>query len=158
MKLTNGVRVRDAMAQLSTIFPVMAIFGTVVDMFKVGPFRYIIFTITAPVEWLVVNRKVFGLSLTHVPPSTPLEVTLTSSPARPGCFIEAAGSLDSILTYKRTILDSHNNTMSHLEEILSKLDDADREAVNSRLSLITGKLESAESEIANFKTEVRRPF
>lgn len=92
--------------------------------------------------------------MTHLTPDVPLEITLTKSPARPTCFIECVGSLDLILSYKRTVLQSSEFVMSHLEDILAKMEPADREAVTARLSLISGKLSAVEADLANKATEV----
>lgn len=57
------------------------------------------------VQWLVEQGFMRGLSLTHIESSThgmvPLEVSLCSEPARPGCYVEALGTKEQVEAYKR---------------------------------------------------------
>lgn len=163
---TDGLSVRDKLARLALIHPERGVLGSVVEMFPVGTIwyslhssqsrcaglsdsnvnRYVIFTLDLEAAiWLVSSKLIRGVSLSHLAPDIPLEVSITTSPARPLCYIEKSGTLSEILEYKRFILSSiPRDNMAHLKEILDKLDATDREAIESRLTLIQGKLEDAQ--------------
>lgn len=113
--------VKKAMIKLAKTDASSAIVGSVIDAF-IGPKTgalYIIYGIDEllmpSIEFLILNRFLPGLSMTHVvsqvptekdqpdPQVVPYEVTLCSEPARPGCYTFLTGSSVELQRYKRSI-------------------------------------------------------
>lgn len=91
------------------------------------------------VSGLISSGRLSGLSLTHAKGTgQPVEITLTSDPAREGCRIVAIGPT-AVAQYKRDTRGGGESTMdttadvSPLQRVMEKLDNADRAMVESRM-------------------------
>jgi hypothetical protein len=115
------------------------------------------------VRRLVQSGKVVGLSLTHAKGAgEPVEVTLTSTPARPGCRIDAYGP-SAVSAYKRrnfahcvdlamdtttaaaAAADPPAVAPSPLETALSKLENSDRGLIEARMEQMVEAADAADA-------------
>lgn len=159
-------RVRQRLELLAQERPERGIVGSVMEMFRAGNNWYCMFTIRddlPTVEWLVKTDRLRGLSLTHVCKDSglvPLELSLCTEPARPGCWIVCVTDKPvDIVDYKRQLqqevteatVTMADTQASHLESIIKDLSPESQEAIKNRFVVVQAKLEAAQKQAEEFQ-------